>query len=213
VALAAAMIAVVSTELARASALTGPILGFTGAPGEVGGDGANCTFSGLGCHESFAVNSGPGMVTIDVPDGYEPGMTYAITVNVAQAGQMRWGFQITVLDALEQMAGSFATLDATTQTQEFAPRLYVTHNSPPTDGTAPGQPNGNSWTFHWTAPDADVGPVTFYAAGNAANNDETSLGDYIYTTTAVSVPEPGGVAAGVCALGAAGLLARRRTTR
>ena len=29
-------------------------------------------------------------------------------------------------------------------------------------------------TVEWTAPDADIGPITFYAAGNAANGDFTA---------------------------------------
>lgn len=205
----AVMVVAVST-LASANS-EGPILGFTGAPGEFAGDGANCTYGpGLGCHESFAANSGPGSITIDVPDGYEPGLSYAITVNVAQAGQLRWGFQLTALDELLDKAGTLAPSDATTKTQdELPPRQYITHNDEG-GGTAAGQPNGNSWTFQWTAPDTNVGPVTLWAAGNAANNNDESSGDYIYTTSAtLSAPEPGALAAGLAALSAAAALARR----
>jgi len=38
-------------------------------------------------------------------------------------------------------------------------------------GTFIGQQNGANWNFNWTAPATDVGPVTFYTAGNQANND------------------------------------------
>src|SRR5262249_13884214 len=51
-------------------------------------------------------------------------------------------------------------------------------------GTDLGTADGTEWTFDWIAPNADVGPVTFYAAGNAANGDDIPLGDYIYTTIA-----------------------------
>lgn len=39
-----------------------------------------------------------------------------------------------------------------------------------------------SWEFDWTAPSAGTGPVRFYAAGNAANNDGSDNGDRIYTS-------------------------------
>ncbi len=209
-------VVLVAAALEEASANSGgPILAVTDAPGTPPVDGANCT-SLPGCHTSFVVNSGVslgGAFTIQAPDGYEPGMTYMIRVDLSQEGRMRWGFQLTVLDELLQPAGTFAATDANTRVQDFSlilntDRQYIAHTLA---GTAAGQANGNSWTFDWTAPASDVGSVTFYAAGNAANNDETSGGDYIYTTTAtVPVPEPGGLAAGLCALGAAGALARRR---
>ena len=44
------------------------------------------------------------------------------------------------------------------------------------------------WTFNWTAPATLGGKITFYASGNAANNSNTQLGDFIYTATAVMRP-------------------------
>lgn len=207
------LMVVAASTLASANE-TGPILGFTGAPGEFP-DGANCTYGpGQGCHESFAANSGPGSVTIDVPDGYEPGLTYTITVNVAQAGQLRWGFQMTVLDALHQPAGTSVPTDTNAQLQDFSTfteRQYISHTI---GGTAADRPNGNSWTIDWTAPETNVGKVTFWAAGNAANNDVMSEGDYIYTTfETIQAPEPGALAAGLVALSAAAALARRPSRR
>ncbi len=51
-----------------------------------------------------------------------------------------------------------------------------------------GQSNGASWTFNWTAPAEDVGVVTFYTAGNQANNDGNTSGDYIYRTFVAAAP-------------------------
>ena len=64
---------------------------------------------------------------------------------------------------------------------------YIHHSE---FGTFPGDPGPKSWTFEWRAPDNDVGPIRFSAAGNAANNDGRSTGDFIYTTTATSNPPP-----------------------
>jgi hypothetical protein len=97
--------------------------------------------------------------------------------------------------------------------QDLPPREYITHNDAG-GGTAILQPNGNSWTFDWTAPGTNVGPVTLWAGGNAADNSDTEFNDYIYTTSAtISAPEPGALAAGLAALGAAAGLARRASRR
>lgn len=202
-------IAVVATREVAANDV-GPIFPVTGAPDEpVSGDGASCHYT-PDCHVSFGLNFGPGTFAIEAPSSYEPGMTYVITIDLAQTGQARWGFQMTAIDGLLQGAGTFAPSDANTQRQiqfdSFTDRKYISHTEV---GTAVGQANGNSWSFQWIAPDTDVGPVTFYAAGNAANNNNLSLGDYIYTTSAtIPVPEPGALAAGFLALTTAAALAR-----
>ncbi len=208
----AMVIVAASTEDVSANS-TGPILGFTGAPQEpISGDGANCNYPG--CHQGNDLNSPGGEFTIFFPeDGYEPGLTYAITVDLARTCEVpmcRWGFQLTVLDGLLQNVGALAPADANTKIQDTLPlRVYITHTNPA--GTAAGQAAGNTWAFQWTAPEADVGPVTFYAAGNAANNDQNFTGDFIYTTsTTVPAPEPSPLAAALAALSTAAALARRK---
>jgi hypothetical protein len=44
-----------------------------------------------------------------------------------------------------------------------------------------------AWHFDWTAPATPPDTIYFYAAGNGANNNNRSTGDYIYTTVAWSV--------------------------
>ena len=51
----------------------------------------------------------------------------------------------------------------------------------------PCQASG-SWEIEWTAPSAGAGTVDFYFAGNAANQNGSTSGDYIYTIN-VTVPE------------------------
>src|SRR4029079_17212748 len=86
-------------------------------------------------------------------------------------------------------AGDLQTLDGLTQVLNNAgpggARQYIEHTAA---GTFVGQQNSASWTFNWTAPPTDIGPVTFYAAGNQANNDGNTSGDYIYKTFVVSAP-------------------------
>ncbi|MBL7033959.1 MAG: T9SS type A sorting domain-containing protein, partial [Candidatus Delongbacteria bacterium] len=55
-------------------------------------------------------------------------------------------------------------------------------------GSAAGTPDGPIvWSFDWTAPANSSSDVIFYAAGNAANNNSSTAGDYIYTA-AVTIP-------------------------
>ena len=60
-------------------------------PGRTGGFGEpNCTQ----CHVG-TVNSGPGSVTIAVPEFYTSGDTFPIRVTVSDPDQRRWGFEIS----------------------------------------------------------------------------------------------------------------------
>ncbi|HQR37532.1 MAG TPA: FG-GAP-like repeat-containing protein, partial [Blastocatellia bacterium] len=58
-------------------------------------------------------------------------------------------------------------------------RFYAEHTIL---GNYDGQRGSVEWQMNWKAPSSDLGPVTFYAAGNAANGDHTDFFDYIYTT-------------------------------
>ncbi|HVF44233.1 MAG TPA: PQQ-dependent sugar dehydrogenase [Pyrinomonadaceae bacterium] len=152
----------------------GPPAGFTHAPGEL-----DCS----DCHTS--PTSSAGTLTLGLPSKYTPGQTYDVTVAHATEDptRVRWGFEMTALDSADQKAGSFAPSDDLTRVINgegpFPGREYVEHTS---KGTFSGRLNGAAWTFRWTAPAEDVGPVTFFLAGNQANGDGNSSGDNIFFT-------------------------------
>ena len=152
----------------------GPDDELTGAPGE-----DNCTK----CHAGNALNAIGGSFMLTVPQVYTPGEMYDIVVNLTRSGQSRWGFEMTALNENNVRAGTFAIADGNTQVSEANSRQYIKQT---TAGSAQGKRNSNQWTFKWTAPTNDVGPITFYAAGNAANNADFTAGDYIYTNTSTS---------------------------
>jgi len=161
----------------------GPPAGYTGAPQEEPEACAEC---------HVPPDAGTGRISITAPQTYVPGHTYPVTVTHTNADptRLRWGFELTVLDnASDEKAGELQGIDGTTQVLNNAgpgsARQYIEHTAV---GTFVGQQNGASWTFNWTAPSTDVGPVTFYAAGNQANNDGNTSGDYIYRTFVASAP-------------------------
>ncbi len=161
---------------------SGPPASRTGAPDE-----ETCVV----CHDSFALNSGPGRLTLSgLPVGYLPDQEITVTVTLTQADRARYGFQLTALDDSGRQAGSFIVTDsARTQTSSGTvrgnARSYINHTS---DGTFPSGTDQGSWSFKWRAPANSAGKVTFYVAGNAANGNGATSGDYIYTTTASIFP-------------------------
>ncbi len=162
--------------------VSGPPSAHTGAPGEV-----TCTE----CHDSFALNSGPGSLTITgLPDGYSPNQEVTITVTLTQASRPRYGFQLTAIDDSGKQAGTLVLTNSTT-TQLLSdvvggnPRRYIEHTF---EGTDPAAPNQGRWSFKWVAPASSAGRITFYAVGNAANGNGNTTGDFIYAKSASLPP-------------------------
>ncbi len=158
---------------------SGPTPGHTGAPTE-----SNCA----ACHSDNPVNSGDGGVSISaLPANYLPGQQISVTVTTSKEDAVIYGFQLTALDGQNRRVGTFALpVQTPAQTQIVNgfvggfQRTYVGHTR---DGLAPLQFGSKSWTFTWTAPAQRAGKISFYAAGNAANSDGSTSGDYIYTTS------------------------------
>lgn len=160
----------------------GPPPGYARAPGEEPEACAECHLS--------SGDAGSGQISVTVPPTYVPGQTYQITVTHTNPDttRLRWGFQLTALDSSDEKAGELQNTSVLTQVITGGPggnRQYIEHSS---SGTFINQQGGASWTFNWVAPSTDVGVVTFYAAGNHANNDGNTSGDYIYFTFASSQP-------------------------
>ncbi len=168
----------------------GPNDGLTGAPGE-----GNCTQ----CHSGNSLNASGGTLVLGVPGTYLPGEMYDIIVDLSRSGQSRWGFEMTALNGNGARAGTFTPANnGNTQVTAANSKQYIKQT---TQGSASGTRDKNQWAFKWTAPTNDVGPITFYAAGNAANGDSGTSGDYIYTQKATSeVPVYGVMLAGVGSL-------------
>jgi hypothetical protein len=160
--------------------------GHNGSPGEM-------TCAKSSCHNTFAINSGPGDVEISAPGmtdwQYVLGQTYTINVTVSQTSRSLFGFGFEALLSSGANAGTLTAgvgSHALNATVLGNVRRTITHLD---EGGA--TPNVHTFSFTWVAPATAV-PVTFYAVGNAANNNGGDSNDYIYTAsqavTALVVP-------------------------
>ena len=176
-------------------ASSGNVFAFSsGPPDEKTGAPNENTCAQAGCHAGNDLNVSGGSLMLTVPETYIPNEVYTIVVNLSREGQSRWGFEMTALDTDGASAGAFEVDDAAkTQVSETNSKQYIKHSA---TGTAQGTMDTHSWEFQWTAPDADIGPITFYAAGNASNGNFNPIDDYIYTAQSESTP-PIPVVAGV----------------
>ncbi len=154
-----------------------------GAPAGRAGDPPNeITCATSGCHNDFDLNSGNGSLKITVmQDGeevttYKPNSTYTIKLELEDPNMNSAGFQITAQRTDNNDAtGSFELANQT----KFAGsgNDYLTHSDTFKDISN----QTKTWNLTWEAPDQGVGEIKFYAAGNAANGQDNSSGDYIYS--------------------------------
>ncbi len=138
------------------------------------------------CHFDGGLNEPGGAVAITgAPGDYSANRSYYLEVTLHRAGMLRAGFQLAARfadgDSVGRPAGSLARTDARTAVVwDTATHVgYIEH-------TALGSTVTNAaarWRIRWTAPATPRGAVVFHLAANAANDDESPLGDFIYTAT------------------------------
>jgi hypothetical protein len=139
-------------------------------------------------------------VAISLSNGktYVPGVKQQITVTVADPAQRRWAFELTARlnsNLSTGQAGTLTNADANAQiigdNGRRAPCTtaaivqFATHTLA---GTRAGTANSITFLVDWTPPATNVGNITLYAAGNAADGTNTEGGDHIYTTSLELTP-------------------------
>ena len=155
----------------------GPPAGRTGSPGD---GGSTCA---TGCHTGMAVTPTFGWISSNVPaTGYVPGQTYTITATATQSGCVKFGFQISPQSITGAYIGTMIVTDPTNT--QIVSTKYIEQKSAGTVGST----NSHTWTFDWIAPATGIGTVTFYGAFNCSNNNNSSSGDHIYTST-LDIPQ------------------------
>lgn len=114
--------------------------------------------------------------------GYTPGESYRLTVTLTREGVGRAGFQLATRFAggpdRGAQAGTLESSDARTEiTAAGTPPVQYIHHT--RAGTALTSADTAAWSFTWTAPDSDA-PISIDVSANAANDDASEFGDYVY---------------------------------
>ena len=173
-------------------------------PGHTGGFGEPTCRA---CHFDAPEEPEAGALVVDgVPAVYRPGAEYAITVTLRDPRLERSGFQLAARFAGEETgAGAAGGAEGGRQAGRLlasGPRVEVVeHGDPPVlyarqtlAGATPEGDREASWSVRWIAPPEPAGPVLFHATANAANDDDSELGDAVHAATARSEPPGRGTA-------------------
>jgi uncharacterized protein (TIGR03437 family) len=199
----------------------GPDAGYVEVPGELG------TCAAVGCHVGTANNPAfNGGIGVNATT-YTPGVKQRLTVTVSDAAatQRAWGFQMTARNASSNatMAGTFASTDNNTtlmcassnlRSQQEVPfsssrpqtcpssmvLQYIEHSLPGYNANR-GKTGSATFEFDWTPPATDVGNITLFLSGNAANGDLTVNGDHIFTRRVTLTPAAAGPSPAIAANG------------
>jgi hypothetical protein len=182
----------VSTVVVAVIGMSFELLNDNGKAGATGSPNETACNS---CHTGNALNAPGGSLTITSPTltngKYTPGQTYTINVTVAKTNATLFGLGFEALTSANANAG---TLTAGTGTKLLNAtisgnsRANIVHAGTGNTGTGT-----HTFTFTWKAPATDIGNITFYCAGNAANNNGVQSGDFIYTTSQVLSADVNGV--------------------
>ncbi len=158
------ILAIASTTISTTANSALPNNSNAGAPADNGGQ--TCA----SCHGGSAVTATTGVISTNIPgSGFIGGTTYSVSVTMS--GASAYGFELT-----PQTASSNVGLGTwIAGTGSSVSGNYIKQTAKKTGATA-------VWTFSWTAPTTATA-VTFYGAFNYANNNGTSSGDVIKTSS------------------------------
>jgi hypothetical protein len=144
------------------------------------------------CHLDNPINAPGGKLDVaGVPPTFTPGATYRITVMLTRQGLKRAGFEIAARFAAGKQngkqAGSWRLIDDRVQVVPGAVDKELQFAQHTLAGSRAPRVGSNSWTIEWTAPAVADAAVQFDVAGNAANDDDSPLGDYVYVRSVRSL--------------------------
>ena len=135
------------------------------------------------CHFGAPLNGDAGSLTLDAPAGFVPGESYRLEVRLERAEMAAAGFQLAARfadgEAAGTQAGILAPVDGRTAvTGDSATGVAYGHQT--LAGSSPMDAGATGWVMEWTAPDSGAA-VVIHAAANAANDDASEFGDFVYT--------------------------------
>lgn len=159
----------------------GPPPGFTGDFGE-----PTCA----SCHvDATVVPDAPGLAIRGVPERFEPGRIYVLTVALHEPEIGAGGFELSARTPGGMQAGTLRAVDARARVVADSTTgvSYIVHTA---EGAALVAPDSARWSVEWTAPESSGDSVVFSAAANAANGDDSNFGDQIFTHRATTTRRP-----------------------
>jgi len=170
----------VGLALAPASSFafrSGPPWGHTGSTAS---GGSTCT----ACHTPSGP-AGTGSVEIlGAPTAYAINQAYDITIRISDPDQAGAGFQFDVEDPTGNHVGTLIVTDTDNTKYNDVDPDWINHTQTGVDNAVAAWAGlGNAAEYHlqWKAPATNIGPIDFWAAGNAINNNFSRTGDHIYT--------------------------------
>jgi hypothetical protein len=143
-----------------------PALAFPdGAPWDAA-EGEGCA----ACHfDRPPVAPSDALTLSGLPKVVRAGESYRIAVALRGADMARTGFLVAVWQGAAP-AGRFEAVDGRTEGEGARARSTLV-------GAEPTGPGEALWSLLWHAPDRGTGPLRFLIWGNAANGDDSPLGD------------------------------------
>jgi hypothetical protein len=186
-----------SLSATRRSILWGALLATTGFTASAYQEGAPPAHTGgfeepscQRCHADGPLNDSLGRIVVEgLPERYASGKRYRITVTLSRPEMRLGGFQLSARFAGGERAGRQAgTLRATDDRARLSDTAGVQYAGHTAAGSALTGRDSARWVIEWTAPAAPAGAVVFHTAANAANDDDSELGDNIYTRSVTSRP-------------------------
>ncbi len=141
------------------------------------------------CHFGAELNAPGGKLILEgIPEQYSPAQTYRIVVKLSRPAIERGGFELAARFAEDPdegaQAGELRPADSLRASITVDNGIQYAHQT--LAGTKLAAPDAAKWILIWTAPDSARAPVVFHASANAANDDASAFGDFIYTQAARS---------------------------
>jgi hypothetical protein len=136
------------------------------------------------CHWENPLNDGGVAVLLSgLPGRIAPAAVCTLTVTLRRADMQVAGFQLSVRfdDGPERgkQAGVLRSIDSRTQVTR-SDSTGVSYISQTRAGTALSTAGSAVWRFEWSAPQRVASPIVFHVAANAANDNNSEGGDYVY---------------------------------
>lgn len=169
----AALVALLLAAAPARAYLDGPPAGHTGGFGE-----PTCHR----CHFDQPLDEPAGRLDVEgFPEAFEPGRRYELRVTLSRPGMARGGFQLALRFAAGDPAGRPAgRLTAGEGAEVVEGPTGVPYARQARGGTAAPAGGSFQWTVEWEAPPDSGGEVVLHLAANAANGDDSELGDFVY---------------------------------